>query len=74
VRKHLLTTYRRQNEFQRALRAGHYDYVVVQEISSLDPTLPQRQEKWLKRAGYKQFAEGRQVFAGGPALRVYRAP
>jgi hypothetical protein len=72
VRKHLLTTYRRRADFQRAVERGDYDYIVVQEISSLDASLPQRQEKWLEEMGYKEILAGTQTFFGGAPLRVYQ--
>ncbi len=73
-RQHLLTTYRRKRDLQAAVDRGNYDFVVVQEISSLDATLPKRQERWLKERGWTEIAGGAQVFAGGPAIRVYKPP
>lgn len=66
--------YRRRDPFLAALRRGRYQSVVFHDYASIHTTLPRRQERWLREAGYRPLAEGVNPYAFGDRVAVYASP
>ncbi len=65
-----LRPYLDEAAFDRAVRAGRYDVMVVQDRYDLDPGLPRRQERWLRNDGYHLVGAGK-AYALSTPLRIY---
>jgi hypothetical protein len=60
-------------QFAAAIERGAYDLVLVQELGTLDPALPRRQEAWLQRLEFEPIVSGTNPAVGAP-MRLYAAP
>ena len=54
----MLRPYETRPELAAALERGAYDYIYLQRLDSLDPELPELQERWLGELGWRLVAEG----------------
>jgi hypothetical protein len=71
--REMLTSYSEPPEFREAINGGRFDYVVVQNIDTVDDGLPERQEQWLKSMGWRLVAKGPHPNLGfaGIEMRLY---
>jgi hypothetical protein len=72
-RQGTMRPYRTKAGFDKAINDGHFNLVVVQEISSLDPKIPLVEEGWLAKHGYTLVAQA-SVFSYAAPQRLYVAP
>lgn len=71
--REMLTSYRDPEAFRAAVEAGDFDYVVVQNLDTVDEGLPERQERWLRELGWRPYAQGPHPNLGfaGIEMRMY---
>lgn len=69
----MLTSYREGPAFRAAVERGGFDYIVVQNIDTVDEGLPEWQEHWLEEAGWRLVAKGPHPNLGfaGIEMRLY---
>jgi hypothetical protein len=70
----MLRAYTRPNQLKAAVRKGGYDYILLQDQPIVFRRLAQRQERWLRSAGWTLVVSGRQFVVGDVPVKLYRAP
>lgn len=70
----MLRAYTRPRQLEAAVRKGGYDYILVQDQPIVVRQLAQRQERWLRSAGWTLVVSGKQYVVGNVPVKLYRAP
>jgi hypothetical protein len=56
--REMLQPFEDRRAFTRALKRGNYDAIAWISVDTINPGLPERQAKWLRRAGFRLIERG----------------